>query len=180
MEDEVKAWLPDRATVEVTRIAAWESSEDDLQVEGRISIPEFSNVSGHRMFAPLMVFNANQVPHFVHAARTHPVYFGHSYRVDDDVRLELPDGFRIEAAPQSHNDINDFCHYETSTKSSDRSVDSHRSLQVNGFFYDRAIFASLRSLFASVMSHDSEQLGLEPTQERHAEESRSTSVPGAS
>jgi len=52
LEEEVKSWLPPGSTVELISAREWAGSEDPLQAECRIRIPNFGDLQGCRPHLP--------------------------------------------------------------------------------------------------------------------------------
>ncbi len=161
IEAQIKAWLPERATVEVTSVSAWDTSQDDLQVDGQLSVPEFATLNGHRLLFPLAIFNTNQSLPFKPVKRTYPIYFGHSYQINDEITLDYPDGFRPEGVPHEYQEINDCCRYRTTIKLRDLGVDFQRIFSVDGFIFERTWYNTMKMFFGDAIAHDTEQLVLQ-------------------
>ncbi|HEY1270676.1 MAG TPA: hypothetical protein VGF08_01765, partial [Terriglobales bacterium] len=166
LEEEIRGWLPEGATVEVRHIFACDSSEEDLRVEGEFSVPQFATIAGRRLLVPTAVFRNFRENPFQPLKRTYEIYFRHSYRVEDKVRLQAPDDFRVESLPNQHDDQVDCCHYLTNFKSHDRTVDFERSFAVDGFIFPQSVYPGLRLFFGKMIANDGEQVVLQQANQK--------------
>ncbi len=94
LEEEVKGWLPEGATVELENVTGWEGSEEPLRAEFSVEIPNFTVTTGRRLLLPLGLFQVNEKHLFQHAKRVHSVYFGYPWQEKDEVTVQLPAGYQ--------------------------------------------------------------------------------------
>jgi transglutaminase-like putative cysteine protease len=97
--DEIKGWLPAGSSFDLTNITGWEGSEESLRAEGTVRIPGIGVIAGHRILLPVGIFELSQKPPFQHTQRTYAVYFHYPSQKMDDIKIKLPDGYRIESLP---------------------------------------------------------------------------------
>jgi hypothetical protein len=161
LEDEIKQWLAPGATVDLKKAEPWESSEEDLRVECNFTIPDFANVSGHRLLFPLAVFQSNRTNPFKSEKRTYAIYFDYAYQVEDNIKWSFPEGFRPEALPSGRSYQNNFFHYQTTVTATASGLDFHRSTSLNGFIFDAGAYKLIKTAFEQMIGNDNEQAVLQ-------------------
>ena len=157
LEDEIKGWLPPGAALEIQKVDSWENSEDDLRVECRFSVPDFGNISGHRLLFPLAVFQSNRTNPFKSEKRTYPVYFDYAYQVEDHITWKFPEGLDAEALPKPHGYQNNFFHYETKVTPGAAGLEFHRSTSMEGFIFEAGSYRLVKTAFEQMISNDNDQ-----------------------
>ncbi len=88
IEDEVKEWLPNGSTFEITKIADWDDVEKPVHVEGSLKIPSLSGGPLQRILMPRDVFQGAQAGWFTTTKRVKPCLFSLSF--SRDRRPEIP------------------------------------------------------------------------------------------
>jgi len=161
IEDEVKAWLPAGASVEIHSIREWESSADPLQVECSVRIPHFAVSTGRRLLLPSSVFHSRREDPFRHAARQHPVYFRYPHQEKDDVTVELPADCRLEAIPPAFNDKREFGRVELTREAAGSTLRIRRHYVMDEFLFDVNLYNSLRAFFTATRTADDQKIVLE-------------------
>ena len=151
LEEEIKQWLPASAVVEVSKAEPWESSEDDLRVEGAFTVPEFATVSGRRLIFPLAVFQSNETSPFQSDKRTYPIYFEYAYQTRDDIECAFPEGFQPEAQPKPFTYDNNFFHYRCNFSP---ELKFTRSMQLEGFIFERGMYTLVKRGYEQMITGD--------------------------
>ena len=160
--DEIKASLPAGATVELQSEPAWESSDDPLEVEFHISIPNFGLVTARRIILPIAIFQQQAMVPFQRASRTQPIHFAYPWQELDEVEIEVPIGYQVEALPKSRkHGAASQVEYELSTEKTENGLRLSRILRVEGYFYDVTFYGELRRIFGQVKEGDKQYAVLE-------------------
>jgi hypothetical protein len=169
IEDEVKAWFPSAAQVEVTRVTAWEGTDEPLIVEFTLHVPEFAVPTGQRLLLPLGVFQSQEQHPFQHAQRTHAIYFRHPYQRVDRVTIELPEGYHVESLPATRDKSADLGRYRIAVQNQPGQVQVERLLVISGFYFEKAYYSLLRSFYDEVKKGDESQAVLTAAEASGAE-----------
>jgi hypothetical protein len=156
IEDEIKRWLPERATFAITTIGPWDSSEDDLAAEGTFTVPEFATLAGSRLLVPVTVFQSHRTNPFQSQHRIQPIYFDHSYRVDDKVAIEYPESFQVQNTPKGHNETSGAGHFESTLTPRAGGLDWQSSFTVSGFIFNRGQYKAVQDLYGWRIASDTE------------------------
>ena len=164
IEDEIRGWLPEGATVEISRIAAWDTSDGDLQVDGHFLIPQFGSAVGRRFFLPTTVFQRRRGNLFQPEKRTYPIYFAHSYQTEDKVTFQFSSDLHVAGLPKPQDESNDNGRYQTVVEVSPGGAEFKRTLVVDGFIYDPSTYPVLKRFFGAVAAGDAQQIVLEQTE----------------
>lgn len=72
----------------------------------KVKVPGFAQRTGRRLFFQPNVFEKNAQPRFTANSRKYDVYFSYPFTENDDIRIELPAGFKLENA-ESPQDLID-------------------------------------------------------------------------
>jgi hypothetical protein len=154
LEDEVKLWLPANSKVELTAVIGWENENDPLTALFNVEVPEFASAAGKRLMVPTALFQPKQKRVLKNAARKFPVYYHYAFTEIDHVNLKLPEGYTLEtlAAPQTA--ATKFAKYTTDAQATSPYINLHRSLMLNGVFFQPDRYEELRDFFSKVQAGD--------------------------
>lgn len=160
MDDEIKSWLPPGTKLEIKRTSNWDTSEGDLRIESEISIPNFAILTGHRLLFSPAVLQSNRAHRLYHGKRSYPVNFQYAYREVDSVTIKLPDGYEVEALPAPRTENDRIYRLETTYGVQGRTLQFHRVLVLNGFYFPVEAYDLVKSAFDNVEVSDGEKLVL--------------------
>ena len=169
LEDEVKAWLPLGATVELKNEPAWDVSDMKLKAEFQVAIPELGISTAKRRILPLGIFQARNKHPFPNARRVHPIYFRHPFQIIDDISLKVPEGYEVESLPAPRTKVFPFCRYEISRTNQGNTVHLERSLVMDGYFIKVEGYSKVRIFYDSVRAGDEEQIVLKTVEVAQAQ-----------
>ena len=158
IEDEVKEWFPSGAAVKMKQISGVASSEDSLTVSFDVSLPVVSH-AGSRVIVPLSVFASAANP-FTATQRTNPIYFPHSYSVEDEVTLAIPAGMTLGAVPPPVKRNAGSLVYSNEVKQNGSEVTYRSSLTVDALLIEQKYYGALRNFFSSVNAAEQQPLVL--------------------
>ena len=166
LEEEVKGWLPEGATVELENVTGWEGSEEPLRAEFSVEIPNFTVTTGRRLLLPLGLFQVNEKHLFQHAKRVHSVYFGYPWQEKDEVTVQLPAGYQVESMPEARKSTPTFAgnqigRYEINCEAQGRTLRLRRELEVKYFLFPVSYYVALRGFYSSVRAGDEDQVVLQ-------------------
>jgi hypothetical protein len=154
LEDEVKAWLPAGAAVELGTVVGWESAEEPLRADFRLRIPQAAVPTGRRLLLPVSVFQMNKEYHFLHGNRVHPIYFTYPFQQVDDVTVRLPSGYQIEFLPGPQETTRSFAQYEISAERQSAAVRLQRRMVLENYTYPATEYPAVRRFFSTVRAGD--------------------------
>ncbi|MBC7927605.1 MAG: DUF3857 and transglutaminase domain-containing protein [Bryobacteraceae bacterium] len=87
-----------RSEVSELKIENAEDPEKPLSIRFKIVIPQYAGRTGKRLFLHPAVFQRGDPPLFESASREHEIHFRYPWQESDDIRIELPEGFALDAA----------------------------------------------------------------------------------
>jgi len=160
LEDEVKDWLPAGAGIEMSSSSGWETSEEPLRVEFNVSFPNVVVKTAHRMMLPLTVLVARKRSAFQSQFRLHPVYLEYPYQENDEIAIEIPNGYRVEALPAPVKKHSPAASYEISSVQQNNSIVLKRHFVLEGLFYEAGYYSMFRQFFHEVNSGDESRVVL--------------------
>lgn len=168
-EDEVKTWLPEAAIVKMKDAQGWEDTEKPLIVRFDVEVPNFASNAGKRLIAPAFLFPTFKKDMFVHEGRVYPIVFPYPFTENDEVDIQLPAGYSLEAPPYRRKAGLSYAGYEVSSTLQDNLLITKRSLHVDGTTFPPEKYDELKNFFGIVQAGDGGQAVLKPTEAASAE-----------
>ncbi|MBL8230133.1 MAG: DUF3857 and transglutaminase domain-containing protein [Bryobacterales bacterium] len=80
------------------KVENMQDSAKPLRYTYRIKIPGYAQRTGKRLFLQPFYFQRNTTPVFPSSERVHDVQFPYAWEEEDKLRIELPEGFKLENA----------------------------------------------------------------------------------
>jgi hypothetical protein len=162
LEDELEAVIPTGIDVKLTNTPDWAGSETPLVAEYEVRVPGWAASAGNRALMPMGLFSKSEKHMFEHSARVHPVYFGFPYRHADDISIELPPGWQVNAVPKARAvDIN-VTSYSSSAQTSGGTLNIKREITLNTILVQQKHYAQLRDFYQAVRAGDEDQVVITP------------------
>ena len=162
LEDDLKAQIPAQGQFELTNKPDWVNPAAPLVAEFDVKIPNWSSSAGKRFIMPAAVFGAADRHVFEHAERIHPIYFAFPYESDDDVAIELPQGWKVYSVPLPQRQTAQDLTYSLTAENGHTQLHLMRKLTVDVFLLDRGHYSAVRDFFHAVRNGDEQQIMIEP------------------
>jgi hypothetical protein len=160
--DEVKSWFPANAKFDLTAVTGWDKPDSPLQVEGKLTLPGVAESVGRRVLLPLGLYEAGRPQIFQTASRKQDIYFHFPYAEQDDITLQVPQGWHAEALPApAVISPGGQLRYEISAKQEGDALHVQRKLIVGGILYPADSYGAVRKFFGSAKEGDETQLVLQ-------------------
>lgn len=160
IEDTVKGWFFNGSTVKLTKLSGLREAEVPLVAELDVELPSTGAVTGSRALVPLAVFSAAAKSPLSSEQRKSALYFHHQYSVDDDVTLDVPAAYAVEALPAPHsNDLGGLV-FASKVERTPAAVHLTRSLAVKTISIDADKYGVVRNFFKNVAAADQDQVVL--------------------
>jgi hypothetical protein len=157
LEDELQAWLPSGAIIQLTKSEGWDSSDAPLIATFSVNMPGYASTAGKRLLLPTYLFQARQMDAFKHADRKYPVYFPYAFGESDRVSITLPAGYTLENAPQQQTARLSYAGYQNLAQFDGKQLITQRVLQVNGIFFRLEQYPEVKTFFGKVQAGDEQQ-----------------------
>jgi transglutaminase-like putative cysteine protease len=162
LEDRIKHQIPATADVELTNQPDWSNSETPLVAEYRVKIPDWASNAGKREVIPAGIFTAVEKHLFEHANRVQPIYVEYPYEKDDDLTIELPQGWQVSNVPPPQDQPGRVLAYSLQVGKDGNALHLTRKLSWNFLVLDPKYYPALRNFFQSVRTADDQQIVLQP------------------
>jgi Domain of Unknown Function with PDB structure (DUF3857)/Transglutaminase-like superfamily len=157
--ESAKAWFPE-AVITVTNVSGMSASEGPVVVEMDVDAPAIGSFAGSRALIPLSVFGASSKNPFAATTRKNAIYFSYAWNEEDDVTLDVPDGYSVESLPADTTyDVTTMA-YTTHYRAEGKSLHFTRSFQVRSLYFPAASYSALRNFFSKATVADQEQIAL--------------------
>jgi len=162
LDDQVKHQIPATAAVELKKQPDWSDPEAPFISEYKVDIAGWASNAGKRMLIPAGVFTGIERHLFEHANRVHDVYIDYPYEKDDDVTIELPQGWEIGNVPAPVEKTERVVGYSLNVENNKTTLRLTRKLTWNFLLLDVKYYPALRNFFQDVRTGDEQQIVLQP------------------
>jgi len=129
-----------------------------------IRIPDYAQKTGKRLFLQPAFFQKGDPPRFTASERTHPIYFHYSWKEEDQVTVELPEGYTLELpqipAPLTVGDITE---YEVKATIEGNKLTFQRNLFFDKLMFAKEQYPSVKAYFDACHEGDNTTLTLKQT-----------------
>lgn len=160
LEDEAKGWFPDGATVKLTSVTGATSHTEPLVVKYDVTLPGLVSEAGSRTVMPTSVFASTTANPFSSATRTHPIYFAYPNKVEDEVKVTLPETLSIAAVPAPAKVNGGALQYANEVKHEGKTLTSKRSMIVSAMLINKEYYTALRNFYSATITADQKPLVL--------------------
>ena len=160
LEDNLKAMLPNGATVQLVSADGWEDVEKQLSATFKVEIPSYASSAGKRMLVPTNLFESRNRQPFAHGDRKQPVYFNFPYYLMDETTITFPASFQMENLPEVQPVRTDYSLYNLTHIAQGNSVKISRTYAMAGIAFHQSEYADLRKFFSAVNAGDGQPLVL--------------------
>ncbi len=99
LEDEVKRDLTAGSEVTLDGTPNWSDIDSPLVAVFDVKVPGWARMAGARALVPVGIFAEANRHVFEHATRKYAVYFHFLHQMDDDVAIDLPQGWKVSSLP---------------------------------------------------------------------------------
>ncbi len=154
LEDEVKRWLPQSGVVTLQEATGWESIDDSLVARFKIEISGFAAVVGKRMLLPGYFFSTFQKNMFTGQFRRYPISFPYPSAEEDQLTMDLPEGYELEEPPYRRKAGLSYAAYEISFKVEGHQLTMDRELHLKGTQFSPGQYEELKNFFSVVQKGD--------------------------
>ena len=97
LKDLIKSNILGTAEVDGISIENAKDPEKPIVYTFKVRVPGYASRTGKRIFFQPNVFERSSKPRFVASSRQSDVYFSYPYSEQDDITINLPDGFKLES-----------------------------------------------------------------------------------
>ncbi|HYX53011.1 MAG TPA: hypothetical protein VE783_06140 [Candidatus Limnocylindrales bacterium] len=161
LEDELKALLPNGASVKAVKVEGTEGSAEPLLASFSVEVPSFGSITGKRMLLPSSLFQGSRKSAFQAVTRKFPVYFAYAYAEIDNLKLKIPAGYKLETAPANADAGIPYASYHNEVSVNGSELAAHRELKMNGVFFKVDQYGEVRDFFSRVQAGDEQQAVLQ-------------------
>ena len=162
MEDLVKEMIPTGIEVELTTQPDWKSSEIPLVAEFSLKVPGWVAGAGRRALFPAGLFGGNEKHMFEHSVRVQPVYFNHPFKKVDNIKVDLPLGWKTSTLLKPFDQDVKAAEYKLSTDEKDGVLHIQREIRSDILIVPQTAYPVLRNFYQVVRTQDEQQIVLLP------------------
>lgn len=157
IEDLVRGWLPNGASIELKSVSDWTTAAP-LVASFNVTVPGFGTRTGKRMLVPGSIFTgANRNP-FTKRGRFYPVHLKYAFRENDEITLKLPDGLQADSMPAPRQVSGPHGVYAVSREQVGNSLKTIRRFDMNSVFIPAEEYETLRSFYEKMRVGDEDQV----------------------
>jgi hypothetical protein len=154
IENTLKSWFADGATVNLAEVKNLRAAESPLIISAAVELPSAASLVGSRAMVPLAIFAATHKNAFSSEQRKTAIYFHYAYRVDDEVTLKVPAGYAVETLPTSADVNVGALHYTATVGKTADDIRLVRNLTVDIELVDRGKYPVIRDFFSKAAAAD--------------------------
>jgi hypothetical protein len=159
LEDEVLAWLPSGSQAKILDSQGWESTDDPLVARLHVDVPLYASVAGKRLVAPVYFLPTPFKNVFTQPSRSYPMVFSFPFEENDEITLQFPKGYTLEAAPSSRRaGLPHVVTYEVLSSLEENKLVTRRSFSLNGVSFPPEKYWVLQNFFKVVEGGDGTQV----------------------
>ncbi len=162
LEDEVKESIPVGCEVDLTNKPNWDGSQDDLVAEFDIKVPGWISGAGKNALLPVGLFGGAEKHMFEHSERVYPVYFRYPFKKVDDVKIELPLGWKVATVPQPVDSDLKAAEFKLAVENGGTSLRIKREIRSDLVMVPKDMYPSIRGFYQIVRTQDEQQVVLQP------------------
>jgi hypothetical protein len=171
-ESEVQAWLPTGAVAKLEDSQGWDSSDGPLTARFTFDLPNFASLTGKRMLVPAYFLLTPFKSMFTPASRSYPMNFPFGLTERDQVTIQLPDHYTLEAPPSQRKAGLSYASYEISSTLQENQLVISRSIRLDGLSFPPERYQELRNFFTVVHGGDASQAVLQAEATKSAAEQK--------
>jgi hypothetical protein len=158
LEQEIREWLPQGATVKLDSVTGWEGSTGPLHATFSVQILNFAVPSGERLLLSAVIVHSKEAKAFQTSQRENPVYLRYGYETSDELTLRIPDGFKIESLPAVQGAQTSFGSYAISIGQHGSVLTMKRKFVMHGYYFEVKRYPEIRDFYDFVRANDDEQI----------------------
>jgi Domain of Unknown Function with PDB structure (DUF3857) len=162
LEDLIRNQISAAPELELTNQPDWSHSGTPLVAEYQLKIPDWASNAGKRAVIPAGVFTAVEKHIFEHANRVQPIYVDYPFEKDDDVTIELPQGWQVSSVPPPQDQPGHIVAYSLQVGRDGEALHLTRKLTWNFLLLETKYYPALRNFFQTVRTADDQQIVLQP------------------
>lgn len=162
MEDEVKAWFPEGATLKLTSITGDAAAAETLVAVFDVVLPNVASSAGSRTVLPPSIFETNAKNPFAPVTRQHAVYFPYPSVEEDEVKITVPATLSVGPLPAPQNLNVGAALFTSETKRNGHEITFRRSQTVDMMMIEAKHYNALRKFYSAVLTADQQPLVFAP------------------
>jgi hypothetical protein len=161
IEDEVKKWFPDGATLKLTGLTGLDTADPAITATFDVTLPNLVARAGSRTVVPVSIFASQTKNPFAPATRKFPIYYPYPSSEEDEVKITLPENVAVTLPTGSHLE-GGILDYKSEAKRAGNVVTFTRAAKVATLMVDPKNYPQLRNFYSAMVTADQESLVLTP------------------
>ena len=164
-EKKLRDQIKERLGAEITEIKI-ESANDPVKPFAytyKLSVPGYAERTGKRLFLQPAFFQKGIGQMFPTSSRQHDIYFRYPWLEDDQVEIQLPEGYALDNA-EMPGDINfgelGFCKFKIGVTKDQRTLQYSRNFRFTGLIFPKSVYPKLKEAFDILHQRDNHTLTL--------------------
>jgi hypothetical protein len=160
IEDEVKGWFPDGATLKLTSLTGHDTIDPTVTAKFDVSLPNLVSSAGSRTVIPVSIFTTTSKNPFAATTRKHPIYFPYPSSEEDEVKLTVPAELKIATIPALSDLKGGALNYRSETRRQEGVITFKRSSSIGVTMIETKYYDAIRNFFNAVATADEQPLVL--------------------
>jgi len=131
-----------------------------FEEEIEVSASKYVQKTGNRLFFPINLTNRNNKVPSKHRDRIAPFQISRGYYDEDEIEIEFPEGYTIEAQPNNEEIETRFGSYKTNYNLTEKGIIYKRIYLLNSGMYEKEDYESFRKFVEQVVQNDQAKIVL--------------------
>jgi len=164
-EKKLRDQVKERLGAEISEVKI-ESANDPLKpfaYSYKVSAPGYAERTGKRLFLQPAFFQKGVGQMFTTSSRQHDIYFRYPWVEEDQVVIELPEGYALDNAEQP-GDLNfgdlGYCKVKIGVTQNQRTLEYKRNFRFTGLIFPKASYPNLKEAFDVLHQRDNHTITL--------------------
>lgn len=146
--------------VSIKRITGLDTSDAPLEIEYKLTLPNFATVSGQRLIFRPWVFRAEATNPFSSDTRTNNVYFPYALQELDLITIKLPAGSKVEFTQETAPSAGQVLHYKAVLSFDEKTstLKLRREYACNVVVIPASLYPSLKNWYDTMTRIDQQEV----------------------
>jgi hypothetical protein len=150
LEEEVKRDMTEGSEVTLTGTPNWADIDAPLVAVFDVKVPGWARTAGSRALIPVGIFAEANRHVFEHATRKYAVYFAYPHQLEDDVSVDLPQGWKLNSVPAPGGADIKIANSKWTAESTPTGLHLKREFSIDTLLVNVEYYGQLQSFFQAV------------------------------
>lgn len=157
LEDDLKSQMTGSGEVTLANAPNWADEDAPLVAIFNVRLPAWAHTVGRRALVPVDIFAGARRHDFEHSTRTHAIYFHYPHRLDDEITIDLPSGWKVDSVPQPGSANINVADCNWTAQGTPTGLGWHRDFTIDTLLIDVKFYDRVREFYQNVKRSGDEE-----------------------